>query len=123
MYARTHAKSSHQGNSIPCKLTLNKIPQKEQNARITDRTFPDADDLFMYYAITFGWVSHENIAFNNVALDIQTLNEKALQGALDISAISFGVYPLLFQEQCLLRTGVSFGSGYGPKLIKKKTSS
>ncbi|WDL75153.1 S-ribosylhomocysteine lyase [Helicobacter winghamensis] len=81
---------------------------------------PDADDLFMYYAIAFGWVSHENIVFNNVALDIQTLNEKALQGVLDISAISFGVYPLLFQEQCLLRTGVSFGSGYGPKLIKKK---
>ncbi|MDY2585645.1 menaquinone biosynthesis family protein [Helicobacter sp.] len=84
---------------------------------------PDADDLFMYYAIAFGWVSHENIAFHNLALDIQTLNQKALQGTLDISAISFSVYPLLFQEQCLLRTGVSFGKGYGPKLIKKKGKS
>ncbi len=81
---------------------------------------PDADDLFMYYAIAFGWISHCNIAFKNYALDIQTLNEKALQGAFDISAISFSVYPLLAFEQSLLRTGVSFGNGYGPKLIKKK---
>lgn len=80
---------------------------------------PDADDLFMYYAIAFGWVGN-TIAFENQALDIQTLNEMALEGVLDISAISFGVYPFLAQEQALLRTGVSFGEGYGPKLIKKK---
>ncbi|TLD84536.1 S-ribosylhomocysteine lyase [Helicobacter sp. MIT 11-5569] len=81
---------------------------------------PDADDLFMYYAIAFGWVNHSNLSFKNSALDIQTLNEKALEGVLDISAISFGVYPLVVLEQSLLRTGVSFGNGYGPKLIKKK---
>ncbi|MBX7490653.1 menaquinone biosynthesis family protein [Helicobacter turcicus] len=81
---------------------------------------PDADDLFMYYAIAFGWVSHLDIIFQNCALDIQTLNEKALKSALDISAISFSVYPLISKEQCLLRTGVSFGNGYGPKLIKTK---
>lgn len=80
---------------------------------------PDADDLFMYYAIAFGWVGNA-FAFQNQALDIQTLNEMALQGSLDISAISFGVYPFLAQEQALLRTGVSFGEGYGPKLIKKR---
>ncbi len=80
---------------------------------------PDADDLFMYYAIAFGWVGNA-FTFQNQALDIQTLNEMALQGSLDISAISFGVYPFLAQEQALLRTGVSFGEGYGPKLIKKK---
>ena len=81
---------------------------------------PDADDLFMYYAIAFGWVSDGAIHLESCALDIETLNCKALEGALDISAISFGVYPLLAQEQCLLRTGVSFGNGYGPKLIKLK---
>lgn len=81
---------------------------------------PDADDIFMYYAIYFGWISNANICFKNQALDIQTLNEKALVGELDITAISFAVYPLIAQEQCLLRTGVSFGEGYGPKLIKKK---
>lgn len=82
---------------------------------------PDADDLFMYYAIAFGWVSNPKIYFQSCALDIETLNIKALKGELDISAISFGVYPLVAQEQCLLRTGVSFGEGYGPKLIKLKS--
>lgn len=82
---------------------------------------PDADDLFMYYAIAFGWVSNPEIYFQSCALDIETLNIKALKGELDISAISFGVYPLVAQEQCLLRTGVSFGEGYGPKLIKLKS--
>ncbi|MDE5925800.1 MAG: S-ribosylhomocysteine lyase [Helicobacter sp.] len=81
---------------------------------------PDADDLFMYYAIAFGWVSNPEISFQSCALDIETLNIKALKGELDISAISFGIYPLVAQEQCLLRTGVSFGEGYGPKLIKLK---
>ena len=81
---------------------------------------PDADELFMYDAINFGWVSDSTSCFKSCALDIETLNVKALQGELDISAISFGVYPLLAQEQCLLRTGVSFGNGYGPKLIKQK---
>ncbi|CAM2784754.1 menaquinone biosynthesis family protein [Helicobacter burdigaliensis] len=81
---------------------------------------PDADDIFMYYAIAFGWVG-EGISFKNQALDIQTLNKMALENLLDISAISFGVYPLLFKEQALLRTGVSFGNGYGPKLVKKRS--
>ena len=82
---------------------------------------PDADDIFMYYAIAFGWVGN-TIHFQNQALDIQTLNAMALDNILDISAISFGVYPFLAPEQELLRTGVSFGEGYGPKLIKKRST-
>ena len=81
---------------------------------------PDADDLFMYYAIVFGWVDSTNLRFSNTAKDIQTLNLDTLQGKYDISAISFALYPLIAQNYALLRTGVSFGNGYGPKLIKKK---
>ena len=81
---------------------------------------PDADDLFMYYAIVFGWVDSAPLSFSNVARDIQTLNECALRGEYDISAISFGLYPLIAKDYALLRTGVSFGDGYGPKLIKPK---
>ncbi|TQR30308.1 S-ribosylhomocysteine lyase [Campylobacter sp. MIT 99-7217] len=79
---------------------------------------PDADDIFMYMAIKFGWVGE--FAYENIALDIQSLNEKALQNIYDVSAISFGLYPLIASEYALLRTAVSFGEGYGPKLIKKK---
>jgi 1,4-dihydroxy-6-naphthoate synthase len=81
---------------------------------------PDADDIFMYYAIKFGWVGKENIQFDNIALDIETLNTEALKGTYDISAISFGLYPHIRADYALLRTAVSFGQGYGPKLIRKK---
>ena len=81
---------------------------------------PDADDIFMFYAIAFGWVSNPAIKLTNVALDIETLNQEALQNTYDISAISFALYPKIRNEYALLRTAVSFGEGYGPKLIKKK---
>ncbi len=81
---------------------------------------PDADDIFMYYAIRFGWVDTRDYRFENVGLDIETLNVEALKGTYDVSAISFGLYPLIREDYALLRTAVSFGEGYGPKLIKRK---
>ncbi|MDF1876234.1 succinate--CoA ligase [Sulfurimonas sp. SAG-AH-194-L11] len=81
---------------------------------------PDADDIFMYYAIKFGWVGMEGVTFDNIAKDIQTLNEDALNGVYDIVAISFALYPHIKSEYAPLRTAVSFGEGYGPKLIKQK---
>ena len=83
---------------------------------------PDADDIFMYEAIKFGWVNSSNLSFSAVAADIQTLNDEALKGTYDASAISFGLYPLIASDYALLRTAVSFGEGYGPKLIKRKGS-
>lgn len=81
---------------------------------------PDADDIFMYFAIKFGWVDTKNYTFENIGLDIETLNVEAMKGTYDVSAISFGMYPLIKDEYALLRTAVSFGEGYGPKLIKRK---
>ena len=84
---------------------------------------PDADDIFMYYAIKFGWVALEDTKFDNIALDIETLNQATLKGEYDICAISFALYPFVKDDFALLKTAVSFGEGYGPKLIKKKGSS
>ena len=81
---------------------------------------PDADDIFMYYAIKFGWVDMPGTRFSNIAKDIQTLNEDALNGVYDIVAISFALYPHIANEYAPLRTAVSFGEGYGPKIIKQK---
>ncbi len=89
--------------------------------KITVAHSPDADDIFMYMAIQFGWVGND-FAYENRALDIQSLNEWALKNEFDVTAISFGVYPLIAKEYALLRTAVSFGQGYGPKLIKKKNT-
>ncbi len=81
---------------------------------------PDADDIFMYYAIKFGWVDTKDYQFSNIGLDIETLNVEAIKGTYDVTAISFGMYPYIKDEYALLRTAVSFGDGYGPKLIRKK---
>jgi 1,4-dihydroxy-6-naphthoate synthase len=81
---------------------------------------PDADDIFMYYAIKLGWVGLPGTSFDNIALDIETLNQEALKGTYGITAISFGLYPRIRNDYALLRTAVSFGEGYGPKLVKKK---
>ena len=81
---------------------------------------PDADDIFMYYAIKFGWVQPKGVIFDNIGLDIETLNVEALKGTYDISAISFGMYPKIKDEYALLQTAVSFGQGYGPKIMKRK---
>lgn len=81
---------------------------------------PDADDIFMYYAIAFGWVATKDYQFSNTPLDIETLNVEALKGTFDVSAISFALYPHIKDDYALLRTAVSFGYGYGPKLVKLK---
>ena len=83
---------------------------------------PDADDIFMYYAIKFGWISNKDFGFDNIALDIETLNQKALNLEFDICAISFALYPFIRNDYSLLRTAASFGEGYGPKLIKRKNT-
>ena len=89
--------------------------------KITLAHSPDADDLFMYMAVKFGWLGDE-FDFQSCALDIQALNEKALQNEFAVSAISFALYPLIADEYALLRTAVSFGEGYGPKLIRRKNN-
>jgi 1,4-dihydroxy-6-naphthoate synthase len=88
--------------------------------RITVAHSPDADDIFMFYAIKFGWISSPEFEFESVALDIETLNVEALKGTYDITAISFGLYPRIRDEYALLNSATSFGNGYGPKLIKRK---
>ena len=88
--------------------------------KITLAHSPDADDIFMYYAIYFGWVDTKDYQFSNEALDIETLNQEALKSTYDVTAISFGAYPFIAEDYAMLRTAVSFGRGYGPKLIKRK---
>ncbi len=88
--------------------------------KITIAHSPDADDIFMYYAIKFGWINTGDFEFENLPLDIETLNVEAMKGTYDATAISFGAYPFMRDDYALLRCAMSFGEGYGPKLVKKK---
>ena len=98
-----------------------KTTQYQINNAYTIAHSPDADDIFMYYAIAFGWID-TSYKLVNSALDIETLNVSCLQGLYDISAISFSLYPHICNEYSLLRTGMSFGDGYGPKMVKRKNA-
>ena len=77
---------------------------------------PDADDIFMYYAIKFGWIGDKKYKFTNIAEDIETLNQKTLQNIYDVSAISFGAYPFMKDEYALLKTAVSLDTDMDPSL-------
>lgn len=76
---------------------------------------PDADDIFMYYAIKFGWVTPKDAVFENIADDIETLNQATLKGEYDICAISFALYPFVKDDYALLKTAVSFWRGLWTK--------
>jgi 1,4-dihydroxy-6-naphthoate synthase len=74
----------------------------------------------MYWAIKFGWVTTGDITFENIAQDIEALNKATLKSQYDICAISFALYPKVRYTYAMLKTAVSFGNGYGPKLMKQR---
>ena len=81
---------------------------------------PDPDDAFMFYALARNLIPTDGWTFHHVLQDIQTLNERATRGELDISAISFHAYPFVRQHYVLLPCGASMGDGYGPCVVARE---
>lgn len=81
---------------------------------------PDADDAFMFYALTNNLVDSNGFEIENILKDIQTLNEDAHTLKYDVSAVSFNAYTELDKDYQLLSCGGSLGYGYGPTIISKK---
>src|SRR5882672_11269679 len=81
---------------------------------------PDPDDAFMFYGMAKGLIPTHGFRFEHILQDIQTLNERATRGELDISAISIHAYAFVSDKYALLPTGASMGDGYGPMLVAKK---
>ena len=81
---------------------------------------PDPDDAFMFWAIAAGAVDTRGFEFEQVLQDIQTLNEWALEGRLEVTAISLHAYPFVQDRYALLPHGASIGSGYGPILVARE---
>src|SRR6516225_708954 len=80
---------------------------------------PDPDDAFMFYGLAKGLVPTNGFSFCHILQDIQTLNERATRGELDISAISIHAYAYVSERYALLPSGASMGDGYGPVLVAK----
>jgi len=81
---------------------------------------PDPDDAFMFYALAHELIPTQGFRFDHILQDIQTLNERATRGELDISAISIHAYAYVSDRYALLPSGASMGDGYGPMIVAPK---
>ena len=81
---------------------------------------PDPDDAFMFYGLAKELILTPGFRFTHILQDIQTLNERATRGELDISAISIHAYAYVSDQYALLPSGASMGDGYGPMLVAKQ---
>ncbi|MBV9007926.1 MAG: ABC transporter substrate-binding protein [Verrucomicrobia bacterium] len=78
---------------------------------------PDPDDAFMFYAIAAEKIDLRGYKFRHQLEDIETLNERAMRGELEISAVSIHAYAHITAKYALLSCGASMGDGYGPLLV------
>ena len=80
----------------------------------------DPDDAFMFWGLASGTVDARGYAFEPVIQDIQTLNEWALEGRLEVTAMSLATYPHVHERYVLLPHGASIGWGYGPIVVARE---
>jgi 1,4-dihydroxy-6-naphthoate synthase len=80
---------------------------------------PDSDDAFMFYALAEGKVDAEDVEYIHQLQDIETLNQRALRGELEVTAVSIHAYAYLTDRYALFPHGASMGDRYGPKLVSR----
>jgi len=81
---------------------------------------PDPDDAFMFYGLASGKVRLEGITIEHQLEDIQSLNRRAMNGELEVTAISAHAFPYVADKYWIMRTGASMGEGYGPVIVSRK---
>jgi 1,4-dihydroxy-6-naphthoate synthase len=87
---------------------------------ITVAHSPDSDDAFMFYALATNKLNTGDIRFEHVLEDIQSLNEKAMRGRYDVTAISFHAFAYVADKYALLPHGASIGDNYGPIVVSRE---
>src|SRR5256714_14660572 len=80
---------------------------------------PDPDDAFMFYALAKNKFPTAPYRFEHVLQDIQTLNQRAMKGELEITAISIHAYPYVADTYALTSCGSSMGDKYGPMVVAR----
>ena len=81
---------------------------------------PDPDDAFMFCALSHGAVKIRDFEIDHVLEDIQSLNERAMNGDLEVTAISAHAFLSVADKYWIMATGASMGEGYGPVVISKE---
>jgi 5,8-dihydroxy-2-naphthoate synthase len=80
---------------------------------------PDSDDAFMFYALASGKIDTEGLTWVHELQDIESLNQRALRGELEVTAVSIHAYAYLSDRYALLPHGASMGDRYGPRLVAR----
>jgi 1,4-dihydroxy-6-naphthoate synthase len=93
-------------------------------AAVTPRTIhvshsPDSDDAFMFYALAEGKIDTEGLRYVHELQDIESLNQRARRGELEVTAVSIHAFAYLADRYALLPSGASMGDRYGPRLVAR----
>lgn len=80
---------------------------------------PDSDDAFMFYALAEGKIDTDGLTYVHELQDIESLNQRALRGELEVTAVSIHAYAYLSDRYALLPHGASMGDRYGPRLVAR----
>ena len=96
------------------------MPMETGIRTITVAHSPDSDDAFMFYGLATNKLNTGDLTFTHVLKDIQTLNEEAMRGIYDVTAISFHAYAYVADKYALLPHGASIGDNYGPVLVSRE---
>ena len=84
---------------------------------------PDSDDAFMFYALAAGKIDTEGLTYIHELQDIESLNQRAMRGELEVTAVSIHAYAYLSDRYALLPHGASMGDRYGPRLVAREPGS
>lgn len=84
---------------------------------------PDPDDAFMFYGLSSGAIRSDKYQFEHILDDIQTLNERAMRGVYEVSAVSIHAYAHMADTYALMGCGSSMGDGYGPMVVSNRPMS
>jgi len=81
---------------------------------------PDPDDAFMFYALAADRIPSDGFRFEHLLRDIETLNRWAMEGELEVTAISVHAYAYVADKYRLLPHGASMGEQYGPIVVARE---
>jgi 5,8-dihydroxy-2-naphthoate synthase len=106
--------------NVACRWISRPVALKFMDQKITLGHSPDPDDAFMFYGLAKGLIPTHGFEFEHILQDIQTLNDRATRGELDVSAVSIHAYAYVSSQYALLPSGASMGDGYGPMLVARQ---
>lgn len=107
----------HQGHHVGYGMVAQLPLDENGNKIVRIGHSPDPDDAFMFHAMTTGAFPTPGYNFVHELQDIETLNHRAMNCELEVSAVSIHAFPEISGDYALMNCGASMGEGYGPMVV------